>query len=120
MITASGHILPVLGVGCVRLGNIGILYAVLYVPNLTANLISLRHLGLDLRCQILFNDDICFFIDKISCKDIGRIEAREGLYHVDLPGTSGQQGITSFSAASSTCETLNTVFETLPVGATLP
>ena len=68
MITADGHILPALGVGCVRFGNIGILYGVLYVPHLTANLISLRHLGPDLRCRILFDDDICFFIDKISGK----------------------------------------------------
>ena len=50
VITASGHILPVFGVGCVRFGNIGILSGVLYVPNLTANLISLHRLGPDLRC----------------------------------------------------------------------
>ena len=110
VITAGGHILLVLGVGCVRFGNIGILYGVLYVPNLTANLISLHHLGPDLRCRILFDDGICFFIDKISGKETGQFEARDGLYQVDLPGISGQQGITSFSAASSTSETLNKLF----------
>ena len=63
-----------------------------------------------MRCRILFDDDICFFIDKISGKETGRFEAREGLYRVDLMGISGQQGITSFSAASSTSETLNKLF----------
>ena len=110
VITAGGHILPVLGVGCVRFENIDILSGLLYVPNLTANLISHHRLGLDLRCRILFDDDICFFIDKISGKETGRFEAREGLYQVDLPGISGQQGITSFFTTSSTSETVNKLF----------
>ena len=110
VITTGGHILPVLGVGCVRLGNIGILSWVLYVPHLTANLISPHRRGPNLRCRILYDDDICFFIDKILAKETGRFEAREGLNHVDLMGISGQQCITSFFAASSTSETLNKLF----------
>ena len=69
VITAGGHISPVFGVGNVRFRNIGILHGVLYVPNLTANLISLHRLRPNLRCQIMFDDDICFFIDKNSGKD---------------------------------------------------
>ena len=87
VITAGGHILPVLGVGNVKLGNFGTLRRVLYVPDLKANLISLYHLIPDLHCRIIFDDDDDYcFIDKISAKEIGRFKAQDGLFWILLFG----------------------------------
>ena len=113
VITAGGHILPVLGIGDVKLGNFGTLRRVLFVPELKANLISLFHLGSDLHCRIIFDDDNCCFIDKISGKEIGRFKAQDGLFRILLSGGLLQQGPANrlSSASISSSVSLNKLFQ---------
>ena len=101
VITAGGHILPVLGIGDVKLGNFGTLRRVFFVPELKANLISLFHLGSNLHCRIIFDDDDCCFIDKISGKEIGRFKAQDGLFRILLSGGLLQHGLANRLSSAS-------------------
>ena len=72
-----------------------------FVPELKANLISLFHLGSNLHCRIVFDDDDCCFIDKISGKEIGRFKAQDGLFRILLSGGILQHGPANRSSSAS-------------------
>ncbi|KAE8673457.1 Aspartic proteinase A3 [Hibiscus syriacus] len=81
--TAYGSLFGIAGHGSIRINQDILLSHVLYVPNLTCNLISISKLSADLCCTTKFNSDFCEFQDSSSGKVIGsrgpnyeRLEAR--------------------------------------------
>ncbi|RDY11171.1 hypothetical protein CR513_04209, partial [Mucuna pruriens] len=65
----------------INLGISLVLHNVLYVPNLTFNLISIFQLIHDSNCAITFSDKLCVIQDHISRIMIGLGEQRKKVYH---------------------------------------
>ena len=76
---ADGTISPALGFGKVCISNLK-LNAVLYVPGLSYNLLSVNRITNDMNCKVIFFPSFCLFQDQASGIMIGTAEAKDGLY----------------------------------------
>ena len=86
--TANDSLITVAGIGDVKLNPSLVLKNVLHVPTLSTNLISIKKLTQDSNCNVIFNQVLCVFQDKVSGRTIGRARERNGLYHLDLEALS--------------------------------
>jgi hypothetical protein len=67
------------------------LSSVLHVPDLTANLLSIAHITLELNCRVIFYSYYCLFQDLVTGRMIGSGSLKDGLYHLDSqPDTQGR------------------------------
>ena len=87
---ADGSLSSMLGKENVQLSNSVILESVLYVPNLSCNLLSISQLTKDLNCCAKFLSTHCVFQDLSSGKTIGSAKKCEGLYFFDEANMSRQ------------------------------
>ena len=55
----------------------------LFVPNLSCNLVSVAKITKELNCTVTFFDDSCILQDRISKKPIGVGRQRDGVYFYD-------------------------------------
>ncbi|XP_039036624.1 uncharacterized protein LOC120173578 [Hibiscus syriacus] len=78
--TAEGSLSSIAGHGSIRINQDILLSRVLYVPNLTCNLISISKLFADLYYTTKFNSDFCEFQNSSSGKVIGSARLCGGLY----------------------------------------
>lgn len=66
------------------------LTSVLHVPNLTANLLSIARITIELNFRVIFYSYYCFFQDLATGKMIGSGSLKDGLYYLDSqPDTHG-------------------------------
>lgn len=95
---AHGSLSPIAGKGNVQISPTLCLKSVLYVPNLSYNLLSVGKLTDDLKCSVLFTSSSCNFQDPATGKMIGHAELKDGLYfsEADLVKKSQEsQGLVS-------------------------
>ncbi|KAF5482366.1 hypothetical protein F2P56_002942, partial [Juglans regia] len=99
----NGTSVHVSHIGSIFLSPNLILHDVLYVPSFTFNLISVSKLT-SLFCYLIFLHNECFIQDLIHWRTIGRGQAKEGLYLLQLPPVHGfvSQNVSSHDASFST------------------
>lgn len=78
--------------GCIGLSPNMELFNVLYVLNLTCNLISIHQLISQINCQIMFTNELCVIKDAILRALIGSGEIRGGLLLHTHQGTFDNEG----------------------------
>jgi len=84
---ANGSLSPVSSKGSIFMT----LASVLHVPNLTANLLSIACITIELNCCVIFYSYYCFFQDLATGKMIGNGTLKDGLYYLDSqPNTHGR------------------------------
>ena len=88
--TADGTLIAVNGYGTVKLGSIGSLDYVLYVPNLFVSLVSVQRLAKNKDYTILFDDIDAFLCHKVLSWRVGIARVQGGLYY--LPWTASVLG----------------------------
>ena len=88
--TADGTLLPVEGIGTLRLDPIGSLTHVLYIPKLFVSLVSVQRLANNKEHCILFDDLSAFLCNKVHGWKIGLAKVQHGLYF--LPGVISKGG----------------------------
>ena len=99
--TTDGSLTTIVGVGDVKLGPSLILKNVLHVPRLFTNLVSIKKLTQDLRCNVVFHHSYCVFQDEDSRRMIGHARERDGLYYLEtLSQSSITKGKLSYSFVS--------------------
>ena len=79
VLTVGTEILHVDGIGDVEINGVGILKNVLYVPSLSAQLISPLKFNKDINCLLIFYSDKCFVYDKGLTWKISTIREKGGL-----------------------------------------
>ena len=79
----DGTLSPVAGKGTVSFSDSLELNYVLYVPNLSCNLLSVRKLTKDLNCTAKFFPSCCEFQDLSSGRTIGKARECDGLYYYE-------------------------------------
>jgi hypothetical protein len=66
------------------------LASVLHVPNLTANLLFIARITIELNCPVIFYSYYCFFQDLVTGNMISSGSLKDGLYYLDSqPNTQG-------------------------------
>ena len=80
---ANGVVTNVAGIGSVVITECLEIHNVLFVPDLTCNLISVSKLIKSKQCRVLFNDIGCVFQDLNSGKMIGSSKEWDGLYYLE-------------------------------------
>ena len=83
LLTANGSSAPIIGQGSVNLSADLQLSNVLYVPMLSANLLSIPQLIKDLNCHVLFSRVRWVIQEQDSGKMIGRADEHDGLFFLD-------------------------------------
>ena len=76
---ADGTISLALGFGKVCISSLK-LNAILYVPRLSYNLLSVNRTTNDMNCKVIFFPSFCLFQDQTLGMMIGSAEAKDGLY----------------------------------------
>ena len=97
---ADGSFSPIAGKGFIKLTEKINLNAVLHVPNLACNLLSVSKLSKDSNCRVTFFESHCEFQDQNSGMMIGRARMLEGLYYFDEVPVSNKKA-QSFNSTSS-------------------
>jgi len=97
---ADGSFSPIAGKGFIKLTEKINLNAVLHVPNLAYNLLSVSKLSKDSNCRVTFFESHCEFQDQNSGMMIGRARMLEGLYYFDEVPVSNKKA-QSFNSTSS-------------------
>jgi len=77
---ANGTTIPIKGKGKVNFGPNLSINLVLYVPDLTLSLISIKQLTQDLNCNAVFSPYVCKFQDMDMGRTIGVAKEQHGLY----------------------------------------
>ena len=80
--TADGTLLPVIGIGNIKMQPIGILTNVLHIPKLFVSLISVQRLAKIKEYNILFDDLDAYLCNKVQGWKIGLARIQQGLYHL--------------------------------------
>ena len=80
--TADGTLLPVVGVGTMKMQPIGTITNVLHVPNLFINLISVQKVASLRAYSILFDDIDAYLCHKELGWKIGLAKVQRGLYYI--------------------------------------
>lgn len=80
---ADGSLSVVAGTGTIKISSNITLKAVLHVPNLSCNLLSISKITKDLDCVINFSASTCVFQDRTSGRRIGSAKEVDGLYHFE-------------------------------------
>ena len=88
--TADGTLLPVMGIGTIKLDPIGLLTQVLYIPKLFVSLVSVQRLAKNKEYNILFDDLNAFLCNKVLGWRIGLARVQQGLYF--LPWVASREG----------------------------
>jgi hypothetical protein len=83
---ADGSDTTVAGQGDIHINGSLILKNVLHVPNLLANLISIKQLTKDSNCSVTFFPSHCVFQELGTRRKIGRASMRDGLYYLESQG----------------------------------
>lgn len=78
---ADGHFITVVGKGDMMINQNLILKDVLHMFKLSANLISVHKLIMNLLCFMFFTPTSCQFLDQGAGKVIGLAKEDSGLYH---------------------------------------
>ena len=100
---ANGSLTAVTGTGCIPLNSHITLSNVLYVPQLSCNLLSISKLTADLTCTVQFTSSFCLFQDPVSSQTIGRAKERSGLYYLEWAPAGCVCQVTDPSGSSSRC-----------------
>ncbi|KAJ9693662.1 hypothetical protein PVL29_009559 [Vitis rotundifolia] len=87
---ADGTLSLVAGKGSIRISESIALKPVLYVPNLSCNLLSISQLTQKSNCSAKFLPSHYVFQDLSSGKTIGSAKEHEGLYYFDKTDVHGQ------------------------------
>ena len=90
IIVANGSLAIVAGLGDIYVTPSLILKNVLYVPKLSANLVLIQKLIEDLKCYEIFHPSYCVFQEQGSGRKIELAKERNGLYHLETPGSSNK------------------------------
>jgi hypothetical protein len=98
---ADGSLTTVAGQGTIPLNPVFTLQRVLHVPNLTANLLSIRKLIKDINCSVTFFLDHCIFQDLATGRTIGQARVKDGLYMLGVQGSSSNSPSLSFISVNS-------------------
>ena len=78
--TADGTLLPVMGIGTIKLDPIGLLTQVLYIPKLFVSLVSVQRLAKNKEYNILLDGLNAFLCNKVLGWRIGLARVQQGLY----------------------------------------
>ena len=97
----DGSVSEVIGIGTIPTNESLTLNSVLFVPKLTCNLLSVRKLTKDLKCQANFCSTRCDFQDLESGKTIGSAEECIGLYLLKSPSNQERRVQTARSTLFS-------------------
>jgi len=81
LIVGSGEKLQIVATGSTKLNSLN-LHDVLYVPNITKNLLSVSKLTVDNNILVEFDASCCFMKDKITGKTILKGKLKDGLYQL--------------------------------------
>ena len=76
--TADGTLLPVMGIGTIKLDPIGLLTQVFYIPKLFVSLVSVQRLAKNKEYNILFDDLNAFFVIRFSDGGLDWLESSRG------------------------------------------
>ena len=87
--TAGGTLLPVAGVGSMKMQPIGTITNVLHVPNLFINLISVQKVASLRAYNILFDDIDAYLCHKELGWKIGLAKVQNGLYYLPCQSSGG-------------------------------
>jgi hypothetical protein len=101
IIVVDGSLTTIAGQGTIPLNPVFTLKRVLHVPNLTANLLSIRKLIKDINCSVTFFLDHCIFQDLATGKMIGQARVKDGLYMLGMQGSSSNSHPLSFISVNS-------------------
>ena len=93
IIVANGSLAIVAGLGDIYVTPSLILKNVLHVPKLSANLVLIQKLIEDLKCYEIFHPSYCVFQEQGSGRKIELAKERNGLYHLETPGSSNRDVI---------------------------
>ena len=77
---ADGSLSPIARIGTIKINSTLVLKSVLYVPNLSCNLLYVSKMSKDCDCKVIFSQDHCEFQDRSSGKRIGNASEHGGLY----------------------------------------
>ena len=77
---ADGSLSPIARIGTTKINSTLVLKSVLYVPNLSCNLLYVSKMSKDCDCKVIFSQDHCEFQDRSSGKRIGNASEHGGLY----------------------------------------
>jgi hypothetical protein len=98
---ADGSLTTVAGQGTIPFNPVFTLKRVLHVPNLIANLLSIRKLIKDINCSVTFFLDHCIFQDLATGRTIGQASVKDGLYMLGVQGNSSNFPSLSFISVNS-------------------
>src|SRR3954468_15822415 len=81
--TADGTSQPIKGTGSVHCTPSFTLSFVLHVPSFSVNLISVSSIIDQLKCIVIFDEDMCVFQEKGTGRRLGTGIRRDGLWYLD-------------------------------------
>ena len=102
--TADGTLLPVVGVGTMKMQPIGTITNVLHVPNLFINLISVQKVASLRAYSILFDDIDAYLCHKELGWKIGLAKVQRGLYYIPCHSSKGSMEELKVAAVKSSSE----------------